>query len=94
MNHDERRALAVKHLDSLIFAVSGAHAEYLPMTSEYIKTLRYPEMVCDNHGAQLHPGVDYIAINCSNGYRYYVNVDGDSTLTACAEALAFASGKL
>ena len=94
MNHTERRMLAVKHLDSLIFAAVGAHAEYLTMTAEYIETMCHPEMVHDNHGARLHPGVDYIAITCPNGYRYYVNVDGDSTLTACAEALTFASRKL
>lgn len=94
MERNERAALTMNHLDSLLFAASGAHAEYIPMTAEYIASLPHPALVHDNHGAQLQPGVEYIAIICPNKHRYYVNVDGDSLLTACAEAINLAARKL
>lgn len=94
MSYQSRRANAIQHLDHLLHAASGAHAEYLTMTEAYINSLSCPYLTRDNHGAQLRPEVDYIVIICPNKCRYYVNVDGDSILTACAEALTFASGKL
>lgn len=94
MERNDRTALAMKHLDSLLSAASGAHAEYIPMTAEYIEGLRYPTLAHDNHGARLQPGVEYITIICPNKYRYYVDVDGDSLLTACAEAINLAARKL
>ena len=67
----------------------GMTCHYFTMTAEYIQGLRFPQLVRDNRGNQLIPGDSYMIVTCSNGYKYYVNVSGDSVVTACAEVFDF-----
>ena len=92
--HAENLHFAAHQIDELIQRTSGAHCRYFVMDDEYMSNLAYPELSRDNNGNQLIPGDQYMVITCANGYKYYVNISGDSVLTACAETFQFISGKL
>ena len=97
IEYDEHAAnlhCAAAYIDALIKRTSGAHCRYFVMNDEYMSGIRYPELVRDNNGNRLITGEQYMVITCANGYMYYVNISGDSVLTACAETFQFISGKL
>ena len=92
--HTSNLHFAAAQIDELILRTSGARCGYRVMDDEYIAALPYPQLVRDNNGNPLIPGDRYMIITCANGYRYHVNISGDSVLTACAEVFQFISGKL
>lgn len=47
------------------------------------------QVLHDVNGYNLNPDDTYAVVICENGYRYYINITGDSILTACAEVLNF-----
>lgn len=82
-------AHAAEMISMILQQEKDMRCEYATMTAEYIQGLRFPELVRDNRGNYLIPGDAYMIVTCSNGYKYYVNVSGDSVVTACAEVLDF-----
>lgn len=92
--HLEYLRAVTDHIDAIFRSTSGARCACQLMDETYIAALKYPTLTRDNHGAMLRPGSLYMVITCANGYAYYVDVTGDSILTACAEVMTFASSKL
>lgn len=93
MGFSSQLVWAAARLDELLYGAAKAHCEYMVMTEDYIKELIFPELVRDARGNLLIPGDQYMVMIASNGYKYYVNVSGDSLLTACAEAMNLACRK-
>lgn len=92
--HIRRMKGAAYHLNALLNHTSKARCHYVVMDEEYISNLAYPDIARDMRGNRLIANDEYMIVTCPNGYKYYVNVSGDSALTACAETLGFISGKL
>ena len=92
--HTQNLHFAAQQIDALIRRTSGAGCRYFVMDDEYLSGIRYPQLVRDNNGNQLFPGDRYMIITCANGHRYYVNISGDSVLTACAEVFQLIQNKL
>ena len=92
--HTHNLYFAAMQIDTLIQQTSGARCGYRIMDDEYISSLPYPQLVRDNNGNPLIPGDQYMIITCANGYLYYVNITGDSVLTACAEVFQLIQNKL
>lgn len=84
---------AANQLDILLQQSSNARCEFFIMDEEHINSFTYPELVRCSRGNRLFVGHWYMILTAPNGYNYYVNVTGDSVLTACADTLNFASTK-
>lgn len=82
-------AYAAEMISMILIGEKHMRCEYATITADYIQGLRFPELVRDNRGNQLIPGDQYMIVTCDNSYKYYVNVSGDSVVTACAELLNF-----
>ena len=54
---------------------------------------RFPELLHDSRGNRLIPGDLYVIAICNTDYKYYINITGDSVLTAAADVLEFLSSK-
>ncbi|MBQ7052336.1 MAG: hypothetical protein IJN79_06030 [Clostridia bacterium] len=91
--HIQNLHFAAHQIDALIQRTSGAHCRYFVMDDEYLSNLAYPELSRDNNGNRLMAGDQYMIITCANGYLYYVNISGDSVLTACAEVFQLIQNK-
>ena len=87
-------AYAAEMISMILLGEKGMRCEYATMTAEYVQGLRFPELVRDSRGNPLIPGDQYMIVTCRDGgYKYYVNVSGDSVVTACAELLNFIQHK-
>ena len=91
--HTQNLHFAAHQIDALTQRTSGAHCRYFVMDDEYLSNLAYPELSRDNNGNRLMAGDQYMIITCANGYLYYVNISGDSVLTACAEVFQLIQNK-
>lgn len=91
--HIQNLHFAAHQIDALIQRTSGAHCRYFVMDDEYLSNLAYPELSRDNNGNRLIAGDQYMIITCANGYLYYINISGDSVLTACAEVFQLIQNK-
>ena len=91
--HIQNLHFAAHQIDALIQRTSGAHCRYFVMDDEYLSNLPYPELSRDNNGNRLMAGDQYMIITCANGYLYYINISGDSVLTACAEVFQLIQNK-
>lgn len=92
--HTQQMLIAAKHMSALLSDIARAGCVYMIMDEAYLARLRYPELVRDSRGNRLILGNQYMTVICPNGYQYYINVTGDSVLTACDEVFHFISGKL
>lgn len=84
---------ACQNLSRILYDNKKMTCYLMRMTPEYIAELPHPEIVRDNNGDKLFPGYEYVVVVCENGYKYYVNVSGDSVITMCAEVFNFIQGK-
>ncbi|MBR6570414.1 MAG: hypothetical protein IKK75_08185 [Clostridia bacterium] len=92
--HTQRLLVAARHMNELLQDIANAHCTYMIVDDAYIAGLRYPELVRDSRGNRLISGDQYMIVTCPNGYQYYINITGDSVLTACDEVFHYISGKL
>ena len=66
----------------------GKSCDFYVMDKTYYDSLN-PELVRDNRGNALVIGDWYVIVTCANGYKYFINVTGDSVMTMCAEVFNF-----
>lgn len=86
MNAADNMSLILQH-------EKGMNCRFYVMDKTYYGNLAYPQLSADNRGHSLVVGDWYVIVTCSNGYKYYVNVSGDSVVTMCAEVFDFIQNK-
>lgn len=86
MNAADNMSLILQHEKSMSCC-------FYVMDKAYYGNLAYPQLSADNRGHALVIGDWYVIVTCSNGYKYYINVSGDSVVTMCAETFDFIQNK-
>lgn len=77
----------------ILLREKGMYCCFAVMTEDIRNSHQFPELIRDHNGALLIDGDEYVIVTCGNGYRYYINVTGDSVITMCAEVFNFIQNK-
>ena len=93
MTHFMRVDNAMRYLSQILHDNGFKGCHLYQWEKDDFKKFSFPDLLCDQKGNRLIPGDWYVIIRCVNDYLYFVNVSGDSVLTACAEVLIFAQNK-
>ena len=87
--HFEKLHLAISDISDILKSNGFKGCNLYQMEEAELKRYSFPELAVDSNGSRLHVGEWYVVVRCENDYRYLINVDGLSVLSACAEVLNF-----
>lgn len=90
---DYRKNVACDNMAMILMANKHMYCCFQTIDEDYINSFTFPDLIRDNRGNHLIPGDEYVIVTCQNGYRYHINVTGDSVVTMCAEVFDFIQNK-
>lgn len=80
--------IAACRLSDMLYAAKGMTARFCVMDEKLSEKLNEHGKY-DMRGNKIVPNDKYIRATAANGYEYYINVTGDSVMTAMTEAVKF-----